>query len=84
MVSMLRVARLLRQESLDDVALAIGSVKSHLSELERRGGRHTSRTLRDKLSEYFDAPWAVLVRQTDGKKLAAALLAGAAKQQKAA
>jgi hypothetical protein len=79
---MLRIARLLRQETLDDCALAIGSVKSHLSELERFDGQRVSKNLQGRLASHFGASWPVLVSKIDGKALAASLLASAAKQVK--
>jgi transcriptional regulator with XRE-family HTH domain len=79
---MLRIARLLRGESLYTVAVAIGSTKGHLSELERSNGRHTSRPLQAKLVKHFggSCDFATLVKSIDGHKLAGSILAAAARQ----
>jgi hypothetical protein len=75
----LRVARLLRQETLDHVALRTGTVKSYLSETETGLKRSVSDRVKRKLVKHFSAPWDVLVRQIDGHKLAAKLLTDATK-----
>ena len=77
MITLLRVARLLRQDSLDATALALGTVKGHLSELERFSGRHASKSLQTKIAARFGAPWNVLIQSVDGRKLAASVLASA-------
>jgi transcriptional regulator with XRE-family HTH domain len=82
MVSLLRVARLLRSESLDAVAAALGIRKAWLSTIERYPQRHVSRSLQKRLEAHFNVPWATLAHTTDGGKLAAAILNLHVRQQK--
>jgi hypothetical protein len=75
MISLLRVARLLRQESLSTVAAAVGSTKGWISEAETHG-RHVGKTLQRRIEDYYGGvtSFAVLSKKFDGTALASSLI----------
>jgi hypothetical protein len=81
MTTLLRIARLLRAESLDVVAAAIGTRKAWLSTIERFPERHVSKKLKRQIEAHFGAKWSVLSAQIDGAKLGESLLASASLQK---
>lgn len=81
MLTMLRVARLLRAESLDAVAAVIGARKAWVSTIERFPERHVSARLKRKLEGHFGAPWSTLSHKTSGSTLADTLLGLVTKQK---
>lgn len=73
-MSVMRAARLLRSETLDDFADAVKAVKSHLSVIERHERRVGTKLRRRIEQHFYGASWATLSRQIDGAALSKSLL----------
>lgn len=78
----LKLARILRGESLESVSTAIGIRKSSLSTAERFPTR-VSRRIRKLLAAHYKTPWPVLSHALDGAELARKLLLAFTQSMKA-
>jgi len=83
MVSVLRIVRQLRSESLEEVARACGIRKSTLSLLERNPNREISRRLKQRLEAHFQSNWRVLCLVIDAAEFSKSLLQSLERKQAA-
>lgn len=72
-ISGLRLIRLLRGQTLSDVARGCDVQRSHISEVERTSD--CSKKLQKRLSTFHRAPWALLSKMIDASKIADSLIA---------
>jgi hypothetical protein len=73
MLSVLKILRLLRNESLDHVAAEVAVGKGWLSTCERFSERHVGKSLRQRLEAYYSIPWGTLSKKLDNVSLARSL-----------
>lgn len=72
---MIKLLRLLSEESLEEVATAIGSGKARISTIENHGARHVGPNLQRRLEEHFDdVPFEKLVSHAPARDLRRALI----------
>jgi transcriptional regulator with XRE-family HTH domain len=71
-ISGLRLIRLLRGQTLQDVANGVDCQRSHVSEVERT--LDAGKKLQKRLSAFHKAPWPLLSKKIDAAKIADALI----------
>jgi hypothetical protein len=74
-VSGLRLLRVLRGKTLQDVANGVDCQRSHISEVERT--TDCGRKLKKRLVEFHGAPWSLLSKRIDASKIADAIVSQA-------
>ncbi len=77
-VSGLRLLRVLRGQTLQDVAKAVDVQRSHISEVERDPSS-AGRKLRQKLVEFHGCPWNLACATIDSSQVADAIVTKAKK-----
>jgi transcriptional regulator with XRE-family HTH domain len=78
-ISGLRLIRLLRGLTLQDVATAVDVQRSHVSEVERT--LDAGKKLQKRLVGFHKAPWSLLSKTIDASKIADSLIAQSTKKE---